>query len=261
MLIGGWEQMSNYVYIQNDKINGIGQAKCLSEEITNIVVTDEVYNDIERYIYQDGKIILNPNYETEQQAKEQERIAMLNLTGADVERAIYKAKGLDFDDILSLVEAQPVAEGETPAIDLKALRIELKANNFYRGNPYIDQVGALLGFTSDMLNRFFTTNDYRYLTTCTLTVNTTPEDCEIDFFPSATVGWRPEGTQVEFTITKDGYKTYTDTVLLATDKTVDVVLEKLPEVEDDDLSNVEAEKEGDIGNERVGIDKSENINF
>lgn len=97
--------------------------------------------------------------------KEKERIAMLNLTGADVERAIYKAKGLDFDDILTLVEAQPVTEGETPAIDLKALRIELKANNFYRGNPYIDVVGTLLGFTPEQLNEFFETNDYTKLLT------------------------------------------------------------------------------------------------
>ena len=39
-------------------------------------------------------------YQQEQAQKEAERIAMLNLTAADVERAIYKAKGMDFDDII-----------------------------------------------------------------------------------------------------------------------------------------------------------------
>ena len=35
-----------------------------------------------------------------QEAKEQERIAMLSLTAADVERGIYKATGKDFDDVV-----------------------------------------------------------------------------------------------------------------------------------------------------------------
>ena len=40
---------------------------------------------------------------------------------------------------------------------------ELKANNFYRGNPYINQVGTLLGLTSQQLDEFFETNDYTKL--------------------------------------------------------------------------------------------------
>lgn len=94
--------------------------------------------------------------EEELQAKEHERINMLSLTAADVERAIYKAKGMDFEDILKLVE-------NNPDIDLKALKIELKANNFYRGNPYIEQIGTLLGLTSEMLDEFFETGDYTKL--------------------------------------------------------------------------------------------------
>lgn len=108
--------------------------------------------------------------------QERERINMLSLTAADVERAIYKAKGMDFEDIIKLVEEsnnvdeQNVTNSSTlqpfnlsTSIDVKALKIELKANNFYRGNPYIDQVGALLGFTSEMLDTFFETNDYTHL--------------------------------------------------------------------------------------------------
>ncbi len=104
-----------------------------------------------------------PEYIQQQAQKEAQRIAMLNLTAADVERAIYKAKGLDFDDILTLVEAQPLSDDGTAQIDIKALKIELKANNFYRGNPYINQVGALLGLTSQQLDEFFETNDYTKL--------------------------------------------------------------------------------------------------
>ena len=96
--------------------------------------------------------------EEEIQEQERERKAKLFLTGADVERAIYQAKGMDFDDIVAMVtQLQP--EG----LDIKALKIELKANNFYRGNPYVNAVGILLGFTEKMLDDFFQYNDYRYL--------------------------------------------------------------------------------------------------
>ena len=92
----------------------------------------------------------------EQKAQEEaQRVALLNLTGADVERAIYKAKGMDFDDIIAFLEAQPLAQDGTAPVDIKALKIELKANNFYRGNPYIDTVGTLLGFTKEQLDDFF----------------------------------------------------------------------------------------------------------
>ena len=96
--------------------------------------------------------------EEEQAQKEAERIAKLFLTGADVERGIYQAKGMDFDDIIEFVTANPPV-----CFDIKALKIELKANNFYRGNPYVNAVGALLGFTSEQLDKFFETNDYTVL--------------------------------------------------------------------------------------------------
>lgn len=111
--------------------------------------------------------LLALGYSAEEQAqKESERIARLYLTGADVERGIYKAKGMDFDDIVAMVtELQP--EG----LDIKALKIELKANHFYRGNSYVDAVGALLGFTKEMLDKFFADGDYKHLCIETEDVN------------------------------------------------------------------------------------------
>ncbi len=97
-------------------------------------------------------------YKAKQAQKERERIAKLYLTGADVERGIYQAKGMDFDDIVALVtQLQP------DGLDIKALKIELKANNFYRGNPYVSAIGGLLGFTIGQLDKFFETNDYTVL--------------------------------------------------------------------------------------------------
>lgn len=113
-----------------------------------------------------GIPVINQNYEAELAEAEAERIALLSLTAADVERAIYKAKGIDFEDLLTLVEtslSNAEEAGEGKSIDLKALKIELKANNFYRGNPYIDAVGAILGFSKQQLDEFFETNDYTKL--------------------------------------------------------------------------------------------------
>ena len=116
---------------------------------------------------------------TELEKREQQRIAMLSLTAADVERGIYKATGMDFDDIIAKVQSlcdsstepqndkgvilndSEVSQGLN--IDIKALKIELKANNFYRGNAYVDSIGTLLGFTKEQLDEFFKTGDYTKL--------------------------------------------------------------------------------------------------
>ena len=122
---------------------------CLEEVIET---TDEYVLDGEEYV------LKNEAWEEKQKQEEKERIAKLYLTGADVERGIYQAKGMDFDDILAYVtQLQP------QGLDIKALKIELKANNFYRGNPFVSAIGTLLGFTSEQLDKFFETNDYTVL--------------------------------------------------------------------------------------------------
>lgn len=197
------------------------------------LVDDEVVNNMEEY-------------EQEQAQKEAERIAMLNLTAADVERAIYKAKGIDFEDVIAQLEAMPLAEGQAPAVDLKALKIELKANNFYRGNPYIDMVGTILGFTKQQLDEFFETNDYRYLTTVTLTINPTPADAVVlingEAQASVTV---PYGETAEYSITKEGYLTQSGSVELTEDKTIDVELVEEPEPEIPEEPETPAEEENE----------------
>lgn len=65
----------NYIYIENDKIIGSGSAECLNEEISNIQVSDEIYQefqkDTDKYIFKNGKIVENPDYEA---IKEKENI-------------------------------------------------------------------------------------------------------------------------------------------------------------------------------------------
>ena len=150
--------MEYYFYIKNNKINGKANAKCLN--LTCVEVSKEIFNDYEadKYIYDNGEIVLNPQFEEIKAQEEKERIGLLYLTGADVERAILKAKGMDFDDVIAYLPTLGIDE-----MTIKAIKVELKANHFYRGNPYVEQIGALLGFTSEQLTKFFETNDYTVL--------------------------------------------------------------------------------------------------
>ncbi len=156
--------MTYYAHINSNNIlTGIDSSllttdEYASENVQNIEVSEEFYNNskqygINYYKYSDGGIILNPDYEKEQAEKEKERIGLLSLTAADVERAIYKDKGVDFEDILTMLD-------NYPDIDKKAVRIEFKANNFFRGNPYVNQIGTILGYTSEQLDNLFITGKF-----------------------------------------------------------------------------------------------------
>lgn len=91
-------------------------------------------------------------WEAKQAQAEKERIAKLKLTKREVFLGLYQAKGVTPD----MIKAQ--------ITDPQAL-IEFEyANDYYRGNPLIDAVGATLGITPEQLDKFFETKDYIYLT-------------------------------------------------------------------------------------------------
>lgn len=86
--------------------------------------------------------------------KERQRLDSLTLTPADVERALYKEKQMDFEDLKALIAQQ------LPMVDTKALSIEFRAKDFYRGAMYgdlrlFDVVGALLGYTPQDMDYLF----------------------------------------------------------------------------------------------------------
>lgn len=155
-----------YIFVENGKINGSGECECLTEGFKNIEVTEEVYNnfikDTDRYIYQNGEIIPNPDYEEIKRQKERERLDALTLTPSDVERALLSAKGWDFDDLKSYLKTKGYTD-----LQIKAIGVELRANDFYRGatmpSPVdpsydiriVDTIGDLLGYTSDDMDYLF----------------------------------------------------------------------------------------------------------
>ena len=89
--------------------------------------------------------------EEEIDLQEKERIAKLSLTKREVFLGLYQAKGVTPD----MIKAQ--------ITDPMAL-IEFEyANDYFRGNPLIDAVGGVLGFTPEQWDKFFETYDYTVL--------------------------------------------------------------------------------------------------
>ncbi len=150
-----------YLGYQNGKIKFYTE-KPLDQAFYNL---DKVVETPDEYVLDGEEYVLKDvAWEAKKAQEEKERIAKLYLTGADVERGIYQAKGMDFEDIVEMVETMQFAQApQVEGIDVKALKIELKANNFYRGNAYVSAIGALLGFTNEQLDKFFETNDYTVL--------------------------------------------------------------------------------------------------
>lgn len=150
--------MAYYFFIRDNKINGVGQCECLNEEIQNIETTEEIFNsyieDPLRYAWNGEEIIDNPNYEQEAQQRRREKLDQLTLTPADVERALYRAKDMDFEDLKALIAER------MPNIDIKGLAIEFRAKDFYRGATaghlrLFDAIGQLLGYTSEDMDYLF----------------------------------------------------------------------------------------------------------
>lgn len=141
---------------ENMEVSEIRQLGDLSEGY--ILITDEqaqkIEEDVDFYIIDNGELIENPNYEEIKAQKHRQELDGLTLTPADVERALYKAKGMDFEDLKTLIAQQ------IPSIDIKGLAIEFRAKDFYRGAEaggmrLFDVVGALLGYSPEQMDYLF----------------------------------------------------------------------------------------------------------
>ena len=142
-----------YYTIQNDNLLISETKQALERFYNNVLELPEDYEQ-GKYIVVDGELVLNPDWEEEKQREERQRLDGLTLTPADVERALYKAKAMDFEDLKALIVAQ------IPAIDIKALSIEFRAKDFYRGAEadgirLFDVVGTLLGYNSEDMDYLF----------------------------------------------------------------------------------------------------------
>ena len=61
--------MAYYLEIRDNEIKGRCQCVCSGENVICIEVTEEIYNDYKKYIYSDGQIVINPNWDNIQLEK------------------------------------------------------------------------------------------------------------------------------------------------------------------------------------------------
>ena len=93
-----------YAFIENNKINGCGECEQLTEGVINVEISEEVYNNISRYMWNGSEVVLNPNYEEEQRQKEQDRINNLTMTPLDFIGVLVNL-GLSLEQINAFLES------------------------------------------------------------------------------------------------------------------------------------------------------------
>ena len=145
--------MGYYTILNNTDLLTADNEQALSRFYNNVLPLPQDY-EYRKYIVVDGELVLNPNWEEEKEHAERQRLDQLTLTPADVERALYRAKNMDFEDLKALIAEQ------LPQVDIKGLAIEFRARDFYRGATaggmrLFDVVGQLLGYTSADMDYLF----------------------------------------------------------------------------------------------------------
>lgn len=88
--------MKRYIYVENKKINGCGQAEIIDDATQNIEVSETIFNefleDNLKYIFDSGKIIPNPNYKKEKTNQElKNKIEALKLQLDDLDKKRIRA--------------------------------------------------------------------------------------------------------------------------------------------------------------------------
>ena len=142
--------MGYYINIDDGKINGgseLDNSRFATETNFQVEVSKELYEDCMneplKYIYSNGSIVSNPNYEADKQAQEREELNHLSLTKREVFLALYKDKGITPEQIkASITSPEALIEFEY-------------ATEYFRGNPLIDAIGTKLGYTTEDLDYLF----------------------------------------------------------------------------------------------------------
>ena len=88
-----------YVTVENGKITGCGECLCLNENAINVDVPEELYNAVitdretygesVKYIYSDGEIIENPEYENivaEREKQAHKQLLLEQIDELDIKR-------------------------------------------------------------------------------------------------------------------------------------------------------------------------------
>ena len=177
----------------------------------------------EGYMIYDFELMTVEEKEAKEKQKERKRLDNLSMTRGDVFEALILAKGLTKLQLRSMIEQ---AELDTVTKALYLNRFD-EALEFYRGYPSFDMLGQALGITGEMLDKFFETKDYHYLTTCKLTINPTPAEATVvinsEVVNEVTV---PYGSVVDYVVSCDGYESKANVFEITKDEFLEVVLDE-----------------------------------
>lgn len=139
--------MTYYIFIQNEKLNGCGQCRQLTEGVINLEVEEALYNayaeNPDMYIWDGAEVIVDPEWEAKQEAKEKERIAKLTCTKR-VFALMLQELGISYTMLKELIATNEQAQLEWD------LCVELE-----RKNPLLDVMALQLGITPEQLDGLF----------------------------------------------------------------------------------------------------------
>jgi hypothetical protein len=139
--------MAYYIYIQDEKLNGCGQCRQLTEGVINLEVEESLYNayaeNPDMYIWDGEAVVIDPEYEAKQAQKEKERIAKLTCTKR-VFALMLQELGITYTMLKELIATNEQAQLEWD------LCVELE-----RSNPLLDVMALQLGITPEQLDGLF----------------------------------------------------------------------------------------------------------
>ena len=87
-----------YVFIENEKINGKGKCPAEADGLTCVEVSQEIYDNLDHYIWNGTELVENPNYEQEQIEKQNEQIRQQRQQRYEAESDPLR---LDYDEALA----------------------------------------------------------------------------------------------------------------------------------------------------------------
>lgn len=135
--------------VKDGVLDGIFGLPCVEDEHNyNIPATEEQYNNAieygqNYYIVENNTIVINPNYQEEEDEKEQERISHLRMTKR-VCALILQQLGVSYTQLKQVITSSEQAELEWD------LCVELE-----RCNPLINTVGSVFGLSSQQIDQMF----------------------------------------------------------------------------------------------------------
>lgn len=165
--------MIYYIYKNNtiygctefeETIEDIAIANSLEEYEVGTTDFEDYAPSNNKYILQNGEIVLNPNYEAEQAQKEKERIRELFMTRSDFFDGTIDAWGIGEEELLLVIKQVLDLLPFDEKTERKALNNFKNALNFYRkhtlfsllvGNPIKLTDTIQVTLTDEALDKFF----------------------------------------------------------------------------------------------------------